>query len=43
MRIWYRHPNKGFLPDGYTKDTQTINPMQIHLDKNNLTTDGDLM
>jgi len=41
MRIWYKHLHKGFLPDGYEKDTQWINPITFDLDKCTLTENGD--
>jgi hypothetical protein len=43
MRIWYKHPHKGFLPENYDKDTLPINPIILNLNKNNLTNDGDFM
>ncbi len=43
MRIWYKHPHKGFLPEGYTKDTKSINPITFDLNKTHLTADGDFM
>ncbi|CAF1176228.1 unnamed protein product [Rotaria sp. Silwood1] len=42
-RIWYKHPDKGFLPDQYTKDTNPINPIEFNLNKNNLTNDEDFI
>jgi len=33
-RFWYKYPHKGFLPEGYTKDTPTVNPITLNLDKN---------
>ncbi|CAF2968803.1 unnamed protein product [Rotaria sp. Silwood2] len=43
MRIWYKHPHKGFLPEQYTKNTDPINPIELNLNGNNLTSDGDLV
>jgi hypothetical protein len=36
MTIWYKHSNKGFLPDGYEKDTEPINPILFDLNQNNV-------
>ena len=41
MRVWYRHSNKGFLPDQYTKDTDPMNPIYLDLNETNVTRDGD--
>lgn len=41
MRIWYKNPHKGFLPENFDKDTKTINPIILKLDQNNLTVNGD--
>ncbi|CAF4371771.1 unnamed protein product, partial [Rotaria magnacalcarata] len=41
MRVWYRHSNKGFLPDQYTKDTDSMNPIYLDLNETNVTKDGD--
>ncbi|CAF3632958.1 unnamed protein product [Rotaria socialis] len=41
MRVWYRYSNKGFLPDQYTKDTDSMNPIYLDLNETNVTKDGD--
>lgn len=43
MRIWYKYPHKGFLPENFEKDTQSINPIVLNLNKNDLADDGDYM
>jgi hypothetical protein len=39
--FWIKHRDKGFLPNGFTRDTSSINPMVFHLNRNPLTSDGD--
>jgi hypothetical protein len=41
MRIWYKHPHKGFLPEGYEKDSEPINPIIFNLNQNNVTNTGE--
>lgn len=36
-RIWYKHPDKGFLPEIYGRDTEPINPIILRLDNANIT------
>ncbi|CAF0875568.1 unnamed protein product [Adineta steineri] len=43
MHIWYKHCHKGFLPENFTKDTETINPIEFDLSKCNLTNEGDFI
>jgi hypothetical protein len=42
MRIWYKHPHKGFLPENYTKDSQMINPISYDLNNCRLSENGDM-
>ena len=42
MRIWYKHPHKGFLPENYTKDSQMINPISYDLNDFHLSENGDI-
>ena len=41
IRFWIKHRDKGFLPNGFTHDTPSINPMVFRLKPNLLTLDGD--
>jgi len=43
MRIWYKYPHKGFLPEGYEKDTQAINPITFDLTKCASANNGDIL
>jgi len=43
MRIWYKYPHKGFLPEGYEKNTKPINPITFNLTKCSLTDHGDYL
>jgi hypothetical protein len=43
MRIWYKHPDKGFLPERYGKDTQPINPIVFDLNTTNVKSNGEFM
>ncbi len=43
MRIWYKYPHKGFLPEGYQKDTQPINPITFDLTKCVSANNGDVL
>jgi hypothetical protein len=43
MRIWYKYPHKGFLPEGYEKNTQSINPITFNMNQYSFTEDGDVL
>jgi hypothetical protein len=43
MRVWYKHPHKGFLPEKYEKHTQPINPIEFDLNKCTLAEKGVFM
>jgi hypothetical protein len=38
---WIKHPNKGFLPKVYERDTLTVNPISFPLDGITLSKEGD--
>ncbi|UJR14563.1 hypothetical protein I4U23_001559 [Adineta vaga] len=42
MRVWYKHGHKSFLPENYTSDTETVNPIEIHLNNYQFKANEDL-
>ena len=38
--VGIKHPHKGFLPDGYTKETPLMNPISFVLNPNNFENQG---